>query len=246
MLNTSPSAENLGFLTVIDQPQLGLIGGYLVLNLAGRPLEFHCTTPLKPNRTQEILYGNTLEPFFYGEQIAQTLLNRSKVATSYILTNVAAVLTVQEHVRMPVCYVFETGKNSFTLTPKTDQLETNSPTQASFEKQPIDDIFPAPKTALEISEELNVSLKSFGIENTNLHTKQGSEEVEFRIPVVSGLDVGSWKEVRIGNRVVAVPTGNEIEYCRLADGIKQISRTIDLTEPFTRIRLAIEETQRAA
>ena len=64
----------LGFLTVLDHPQHGLMGGYLVLNAAGRPLEFHCTAPVKPNRAQQILYGPTLEPFLYGEQIGQALI----------------------------------------------------------------------------------------------------------------------------------------------------------------------------
>ena len=49
------SKPALGFLTVVEHPQYGLFGGYLVLNLAGRPLEFHCTAPIKPNRAQEIL-----------------------------------------------------------------------------------------------------------------------------------------------------------------------------------------------
>ena len=53
----------LGFLTVVENAELGLLGGYLLLNAAGRPLEFHCTAPVKPSRTQEILYGPTLQPF---------------------------------------------------------------------------------------------------------------------------------------------------------------------------------------
>jgi len=57
------SKPALGFLTVVDHPQYGLFGGYLVLTAAGRPLEFHCTAPIKPNRAQEILYGPTLHAF---------------------------------------------------------------------------------------------------------------------------------------------------------------------------------------
>ena len=64
-----PSSRLMGFLTVVEHPEFGLFGGYLLLNWAGRPLEFHCTAPLKPNRAQEILYGPTLEPFLYGEQM---------------------------------------------------------------------------------------------------------------------------------------------------------------------------------
>ena len=57
----------IGFLTVVDEPAHGLFGGYLILNPAGRPVEFHCTAPVKPNRAQEILYGTTLKPYLYGE-----------------------------------------------------------------------------------------------------------------------------------------------------------------------------------
>ncbi len=65
----------IGFLSVIEHDELGLFGGYLVLNMAGRPLEFHCTSPVRPNRAQEILYGPTLRPFLFGEQIGQALLS---------------------------------------------------------------------------------------------------------------------------------------------------------------------------
>ena len=61
--SNASSTPALGFLTVLDDPQNGLFGGYLVLNMEGRPLEFHCTAPIKPNRAQEILYGPTLESF---------------------------------------------------------------------------------------------------------------------------------------------------------------------------------------
>ena len=69
--------EKLGFLTVVEDQKSGLFGGYLVLNSAGRPLEFHCTAPVKPTRAQEILYGPTLKSYLYGEQIGKTLLDHA-------------------------------------------------------------------------------------------------------------------------------------------------------------------------
>jgi hypothetical protein len=242
MPNTSPTLEKLGFLTVIDQPRTGLIGGYLILNQAGRPLEFHCTTPLKPNRTQEILYGNTLEPFLYGEQIAQTLLTRSKVSVSYLLTNTAAVLAVQEHIETPVFYVFEPEtKRVAPITENHAEKSTNGllPFFQEFSERDS-------QTNLEISEELNASLKSFGIENDHLQLNTNSETEQLQIPNVPGLDVEHWQEVKIGNRFLAIPVTDETEHQLLIDNIKHLSRTIDFAEPFTRIRLAIEETQRAA
>ena len=39
-----------GFLTAVDTPTHGLFGGYLVVDSLGRPLEFHCTAPVKVTR----------------------------------------------------------------------------------------------------------------------------------------------------------------------------------------------------
>src|SRR5260221_696610 len=57
----------LGFLTAIEVADKGFVGGLLVTNHCGRPLEFQCTVPVRPNSTQEILYGPTLIPFLLGE-----------------------------------------------------------------------------------------------------------------------------------------------------------------------------------
>jgi hypothetical protein len=99
------SLPTIGFLTVIEQADIGLTGGYLVLNTLGRPLEFHCTAPVKTNRAQEILYGPTLKPFLYGEQIGQTLLGKSRLRPLLVCTNCAAALAVRETVSTPVALV---------------------------------------------------------------------------------------------------------------------------------------------
>ena len=102
MSASSPkSLSALGFLTVIDLPAEGLIGGYLVLNMLGRPLEFHCTAPVRPNRAQEILYGPTLAPYLYGEQIGHTLVEQAKSATQVVCTDVEPALAVRPLANRP-------------------------------------------------------------------------------------------------------------------------------------------------
>ena len=54
-MGDTKSQPALGFLTILEHDQLGYVGGYLILNSAGRPLEFHCSAPVKPNRAQQIL-----------------------------------------------------------------------------------------------------------------------------------------------------------------------------------------------
>lgn len=95
----------LGFLTVREHEEQGLFGGYLMLNTNGRPLEFHCTAPVKPNRAQEILYGPALKPFLYAEQIGQTLLTRGKVTPYLVCTNSPLMLSVREFSAAPVLLV---------------------------------------------------------------------------------------------------------------------------------------------
>jgi hypothetical protein len=99
------SKSALGFLTVVEHPQYGLFGGYLVLTLAGRPLEFHCTAPIKPNRAQEILYGPTLESFLYGEQIGQTLIQQASIPPMLICTDQEPALAAREYASAPVVLV---------------------------------------------------------------------------------------------------------------------------------------------
>jgi len=99
------SKPALGFLTVIEDPQQGLFGGYLVLNMAGRPLEFHCTAPIQPNRAQQILYGPTLQPYLFGEQIGQTLFNKAKTQPLVLLADREPVLAVRQHIDVPVALV---------------------------------------------------------------------------------------------------------------------------------------------
>lgn len=116
------SKPALGFLTVVEHPQYGLFGGYLVLNLAGRPLEFHCTAPIKPNRAQQILYGPTLESFLYGEQIGQTLVHQASIPPLLICTDRPPALTTREHVAMPVVLVLPPEAPAMGQQPSTSEV----------------------------------------------------------------------------------------------------------------------------
>jgi len=86
----APSSNALaafGFLTVLESPEHGLFGGYLVLSPQGRPLEFRCSTPVIATRAQEILYGPTLRPYLLTDVIGQSLVAGSEVSVEVILTD---------------------------------------------------------------------------------------------------------------------------------------------------------------
>jgi len=170
---------SLGFLTVVADPQHGLCGGYLLLDRRGRPLEFHCTVPVRPNRAQEILYGPTLESFLYGEQIGQALVSKSKLAPAAIFTDQAPALAVRDFVSTPVALILEGDE--------ADQSRVLR----------IDAAHAAPR----------------------------------------------WHCFSRGSNRLAVPAAHTADQSELDHRLGDLAETLDLAEPFSRIREAISEAQ---
>jgi hypothetical protein len=194
--NRSTSA--LGFLTVVEHPQHGLFGGYLLLNLAGRPLEFHCTAPIKPNRAQQILYGPTLDAFLYGEQIGQTLLEHAKTEPMAVFTDRTPALAVREHATLPVALVL--GGSADIAADNADNTVANVAADQSGKILRLD--------------------AAHG---------SGPKLTEFRLGV---------------NRL-AVPERLQADGQLIGQRLAEIAESFDLSEPFQRIRDAIEEAQQA-
>jgi hypothetical protein len=107
-----PSAGlQLGFLTVVEAAGGAYVGGLLVTNKLGRPLEFQCTTPVKPNRTQEILYGPTLRPFLFSELIGKTLIERLQVKPQLLVIDQPELLALREHIDLPIACLTTKGNS---------------------------------------------------------------------------------------------------------------------------------------
>ena len=94
----------LGFMTAVEIGERSFVGGLLVTDRFGRPLEFQCTTPIKPNRTQELLYGPTLVPFILGDLLGKALMDRVSVKPSLIMTSRVEMLQLRSKVDVPIIY----------------------------------------------------------------------------------------------------------------------------------------------
>jgi hypothetical protein len=94
----------LGFLTVLHEPN-GYLGGYLVTNIWGRPIEFRLSTAVQPNRVQQILYGQSLPSYLHGELIGKTLVEKTASPANLIFTDRQAVLDVRNSLDLPVVWV---------------------------------------------------------------------------------------------------------------------------------------------
>lgn len=121
LMHDSPRSEalHIGFLTVLELPGGAFVGGLLVTNRLGRPLEFQCTTPVKPNRTQEILYGPTLRPFLYSELIGKTLWERLQVRPHLLVVDQAELLELRPHAGRPVACLVDPARDASDLPDQT-------------------------------------------------------------------------------------------------------------------------------
>jgi hypothetical protein len=99
-------------LSSLESPEHGYFGGYLIVSLWGRPIEFHCTSPVKPSRALEILYGPTLQPYLLGEQISGALLQAAKLTPRLIVTDQAAMLPARARARAPMALLLSGGTAS--------------------------------------------------------------------------------------------------------------------------------------
>ncbi len=95
---------HLGFLT-IHQDQQGYSGGYLVTNAWGRPLEFRLTSPVTPNKVQQLLYGPTLRPYLCSDLIGKTLIDKAGTTANVIITDNDAALELRNQGSTPVAWL---------------------------------------------------------------------------------------------------------------------------------------------
>ncbi len=67
---------------------------------------------------QQILYGPTLEPFLYGEQIGATLVNKSALEPLVVLVDVAPMLAVREQIDLPTALVMAADDSQLIRLPE--------------------------------------------------------------------------------------------------------------------------------
>jgi hypothetical protein len=101
-------AHGLGFLTVLSDGG-SHVGGYLITNPWGRPLEFRLSSAVQPNKVQQILYGPTLGVYLSADLIGKTLVEKASTSASLIITDSRDVLEVRRCLEIPVVWVAPTG-----------------------------------------------------------------------------------------------------------------------------------------
>lgn len=98
---TPTASKQLGFLSIIEESG-GFVGGLLVTNAWGRPLEFRLSSAVQPNKVQQILYGDTLQSYLCGDVIGKTLIEKATTPLEWLLVDNPMALDVRLRVEVPV------------------------------------------------------------------------------------------------------------------------------------------------
>ena len=118
----------IGFLSVeMTADNVGMLGAILVTDARGYPLEFRCTTPVRPTAIQKTLYGSKLKPYVCVELCGKRLLVEIQRKPAIILTSDQAMLALSTDA-LPVVVAVRAGSvietASLTKHLNTERLES--------------------------------------------------------------------------------------------------------------------------
>ncbi len=68
------------------------MGGAMVTDMQGLPLEFRYTEPVRATKLQRVLYGDVLEKYIHGDVVAANLISRLEQKPELFLVGDAALL----------------------------------------------------------------------------------------------------------------------------------------------------------
>jgi hypothetical protein len=111
---------NLGFLTVFAEGS-AYLGGYLITNSWGRPLEFRLSTAVQPNKVQQILYGSSLAEYLSADLIGKTLMDKSATSVQMLFTDSLVTLAIRKRLNIPTLAIIPQDDPQILFLP-ADQL----------------------------------------------------------------------------------------------------------------------------
>lgn len=86
-------------------------GAALVTDSRCKPLEFRCTSPVRPNAVQRMLYGNTLIPHIGVELMGLPLLRAVQKKPDMVLARDGFFLEARPKIDFPIFYLRRQGES---------------------------------------------------------------------------------------------------------------------------------------
>ena len=101
----------LAFIMLAEVEDSVLRGGILVTDAHGKPVEFRCTSPIRPNSVQRTLYGSTLMPHIAVELVGTPLVQAVQASPDVVLVQQEEFLLLRTRCDKPLLLARRQGQD---------------------------------------------------------------------------------------------------------------------------------------
>lgn len=104
----------IGYILTYTLEDSSYLGGVMIIDKDGIPLEFAYTENIKPTKIQRILYGQSLEKYIKREVILNNLLNHIKVKPDLLITPEENLAELRTSATYPIINISQTALSPLT------------------------------------------------------------------------------------------------------------------------------------
>jgi hypothetical protein len=131
------STWRIGFIDFARFADGAIRGGLLVTDHLTQPYDFRATTPVKPTKVQQILYGKTLQIAMFNDLIGLPLLTSSREKITIVFTRHHTLLSLRPRLEFPLAFLQADKRNEGEPSdvPQNRQvihMHSNFPTELEF------------------------------------------------------------------------------------------------------------------
>jgi hypothetical protein len=103
--------NNVAFVALSEVEDGILRGGILVTDAHGKPVEFRCTSPIRPNAVQRTLYGSSLMPHIAVELVGKPLVQAVQASPDVVLVQQEEFLSLRTRSDKPLLIARRQGED---------------------------------------------------------------------------------------------------------------------------------------
>lgn len=103
--------KHIAFITLSEVEDGMLRGGILITDTNGKPLEFRCTSPIRPNAVQRTLYGSTLMPHIAVELVGIPLAQAVQASPDVLLVQQEEFISLRTKFNKPLLIARRQGED---------------------------------------------------------------------------------------------------------------------------------------
>jgi hypothetical protein len=117
------AVSEYGYLGIEKKSDETYIGGIIISDIYGIPVEFKYTEPVKPTNLQKILYGKSIEKYLTVDILAKKLLMSIQEKPRFILVKDMSLLQTQS--KFPVIFIESIKKETNEASENDDRYRTD-------------------------------------------------------------------------------------------------------------------------